>query len=985
MGRGSPAQSLVKQRYLVFAATAVGVGLLRASLMVWQSPFGLPWYAMVLQALAVIALATGALALMRFYAARRSATFLLVGAGLAMLGGLEGVGLAMTVWRGPADTPWQIGTRLFAASLLSLRCFAWWRRDPTPGAPAEVAATPRPIPAGRVYAAVTCLAAGTMLLPWVWPGTAGVHPIGPLARPEELPAALLLGGLVTAHLHRGLWRHDAFEAWLVSALLLLFGSQTLFMPFAGTLADPLYGVAQGLRVAACLAIAGGLLGSSFRLFRQAEADARDKALANQQLQAEVEWRQARERQLQAEGLLRGAVWTLPAGSGVEEVLAAFGRALVVLELPMGRWCLGVPAADGTSWQMADSRHPSGWSPASPTETACLLALHAQGQPGAWRFAEVGGPAAQAAAVDPATDGFALPFAGGVLAVQPRHAAGWTAAQTTSLQGLLAVLAEGLRRQADLAQRERAEAELRLLALVVSRTDNAVVISDPQGIVEWVNEGYTRLLGVAPDQARGRDLAGAVLGSRPASVLQLPARLAPGESHQAQVAVRAHSGRTFRAEIHVQPIVDDRGQTIHLLAIERDVTDRWLADEALRHLTVMQQAILDSASYSIVATDRSGTIVTFNAAAERLLGYAASEVIGQQSLDFACDAAEIHDRAVTLTEELGRPVAAGFEALVARVASCEVGSDEHEWTCVSRDGRRFPMLLAVTALRDRQHEVTGYLSIGSDITERRRADAELREARDLAEAANRAKSQFIASVSHELRTPLNAIIGYSELLQEELAELNAAEMSEDLARIRLAGRHLLTLINDILDLSKIEAGRMELDLQAFALADLVDEVTGMVQPLVAKGRNQLDVDMAAEVGGMFADPTKVRQVLYNLLANAAKFTEQGSISLQVQPVDFAGDPWVDIRVRDTGIGMSAVQLAGVFEPFRQADTSTSRRFGGTGLGLAISQRYCALMGGRITVTSSLGVGSEFRVLLPGVVQAAPAGAPARPAELPLVEP
>ncbi len=977
MGRGSLAQSRITHRYLVFAATAVGVGALRALLLVWRPTVGLPWYGMVQQALAVIALATGALALMRFYAARRSATFLLVGAGLVVLGALDGVELALAVWRGPTDTPWQIGTRLFVASLLSLRCLVWWRREPTPTASAEAGTAPKPIPVRRVYAAVSGLAAGAMLLPWLWPGMAVARPIGPLARPEELPAALLLGGVLTAHVHRGLWRHDAFEAWLVSALLLLFGSQSLFMPFAGGLADPLYGVAQGLRVAAVLAVAGGLLGSSFRLFRQADADARDKALANEQLQAEVERRQGRERQLQAEGLLRGTIWTLPAGSGVDDVLAAFDRALGVLQLPMERWCLGIPAGHGGAWRLADARRESHWPVASPTQTERLQALYAQGHTGTWSFGDGEVPAAGTAS-RPAPDGLAVPFAGGVLTAQYHDPTGWTASHMASLQGILAVLAEGLQRQADLAQRERAEAEIRLLALVVSRTDTAVVISDPQGIVEWVNEGYTRLLGVTLDQARGRDLAGAVLGSRPASALQLPAKLAPGESHQAQVAARAHSGRTFRADVYIQPIVGDAGQTVHLLAIERDITDRWLADEALRHLTVMQQAILDSASYSIVATDRAGTIVTFNAAAERLLGYAAGEVVGQRSLDFACEAAEVQNRAQDLTRELGRPVTAGFEALVARVASCEVGSDEHEWTCVSRDGRRFPMLLSITALRDAQHEVTGYLSIGSDITERRRADAELREARDLAEAANRAKSQFIASVSHELRTPLNAIIGYSELLQEELAEFNAAELSEDLARIRLAGRHLLTLINDILDLSKIEAGRMDLDLQSFTLAELVDEVTDMVRPLVTKGRNHLDVDLAAGAGEMIADPTKVRQILYNLLANAAKFTEKGAISLQVEPVEFAGDPWFDIRVRDTGIGMSEAQLAGVFEAFRQADTSTSRRFGGTGLGLAISQRYCALMGGRITATSRLGVGSEFRVLLPCTVQAAPSGALPRPA-------
>ena len=513
--------------------------------------------------------------------------------------------------------------------------------------------------------------------------------------------------------------------------------------------------------------------------------------------------------------------------------------------------------------------------------------------------------------------------------------------------------------------------------------------------------------------------------------------------------------------------------------ERSVQD---SESRLRDLSVLQQAVLDGANYSIISTTPDGTIKTINATAERLLGYRAEELIGRHTPAVIHDEAEIVWRAEELSLALGTDIAPGFEVFVA---NARLGiTAEREWTYIRKDGSRFPISLSVTALRNSEGEITGFLGIGRDITARRHAEEELRklsqafkqspvaviiatpdgsidyvnprfteitgytaaeargqnprilksgqkssddyqvlwdtitagrvyqgvfynkkkdggyywasasispirntrgeithfvgiqeditslkmteqalhEAKEAAEAANIAKSEFLASMSHEIRTPMNAIIGMAELLAETPL---STEQRQYVRIFRSAGENLLNLINDILDLSKVEAGHLTLEAAPFHLGEITQSTCDIMDVRAREKNISLDCRIAPEVcQDLTGDANRLQQILINLIGNAVKFTEAGDVILTVaREMEIREDQdektcLLHFTVTDTGIGIPADKVESIFERFTQADSSTTRRYGGTGLGLTISRQLSELMGGRIWVESTLGKGSVF---------------------------
>jgi PAS domain S-box-containing protein len=411
-------------------------------------------------------------------------------------------------------------------------------------------------------------------------------------------------------------------------------------------------------------------------------------------------------------------------------------------------------------------------------------------------------------------------------------------------------------------------------------------------------------------------------------------------------------------------------------LEREVKTRQEAENDARNARARNDAILDVALDCVILIDDSGRIAQFNPAAERTFGYSAAEAVGLDLVDAVFPAY----RREPLREALASYLATGDSTILNR---------RLELTAIRNDGEVFPVEIAIAPIstdgakmfaayvrditeRTRiERELANYTSVLEAAHDTQRQDAErlaalvdeLRVTQQRAEKATRAKSEFLASMSHELRTPLNAIILYSELLQETADDEGHTESIGDLKRIQGAGKHLLDLINGILDLSKIEAGKMVLSLETFHIKTMVAGVVDTVRPLVEKNRNALTVRGADEMPPMHADLTKTRQILLNLLSNASKFTHDGSIVVEIRKCERDGVPAVEFSVTDTGVGMTPEQAQKVFDPFTQADVTTTRKYGGTGLGLAIVSRFCDLMGGTVSVESRPGEGSRFVVRLP----------------------
>jgi PAS domain S-box-containing protein len=654
----------------------------------------------------------------------------------------------------------------------------------------------------------------------------------------------------------------------------------------------------------------------------------------------------------------------------------------------------------------------------------------------------------------------------------------------------------------------------LQSAIFNSANFSSIATDAKGVIQIFNVGAERMLGYTAAEVMNTitpaDISDPqeLIARAHALSAELATHITPGFEALVFKASRGiediyeltyirKDGTRFPAVVSVTALRDAQDGIIGYLLIGTDNTARKEAEAALLKAGALQSAIFNSANFSSIATDAKGVIQIFNVGAERMLGYAAGEVMNTITPADISDPQELVARARALSAELATPIEPGFEALVFK-ASRGI-EDIYELTYIRKDGTRFPAVVSVTALRDAQGGIIGYLLIGTDntarklveeeqkrsdqrlrdqqfytrsliesnidalittdpagiitdvnkqtealtgstrdeligapfkdcftdperaeagirrvlaeksltdyeltvrsrdgkqtvvsynattfydrsrtlqgvfaaardVTERKRVEAELQQAKAAAESASRTKSDFLASMSHEIRTPMNAVMGIADLLAKTSL---TPEQDKYVQIFRRSGDNLLNLINDILDLSKVEASQLDLEQTGFSLSDHLEKAIEMVAPKAQEKGLALVCEIAPGVSNdLVGDPTRLRQVLLNLLGNAIKFTESGQVSLKVEAdQDGLAPTALRFSVSDTGIGIAEDKLARVFERFTQADSSTTRRFGGSGLGLTISKRLVELMGGRIGVTSTVGQGSIFAFSVPFEVWAA----------------
>jgi len=485
-----------------------------------------------------------------------------------------------------------------------------------------------------------------------------------------------------------------------------------------------------------------------------------------------------------------------------------------------------------------------------------------------------------------------------------------------------------------------------------RDGTLLLMDDWQPTGKLISDLRTALFGIAIG-AFGFAIAGMVVFSRSVS------------SHMGDIALAARN--ISAGDWHRRVPITGSAEAVLVAEAFNDMTDSLVhwhneAEIRLNNLQAAYErfsAVTQSASDAILSINHAGSITLWNPAAERLFGYNESEAIGMQAHDL-----------------IGAAGATAFQSCVERLRTPSP-ADENGISCEieaeAKDGRRLVVDLSLAPLRT--GKTMGLIAVMRDATMRVEVQRQLHAAREAAENASRNKSAFVANMSHELRTPLNAIIGYSEMLYEDAGEVESTQ-AKDLSKIISAARQLLAIINDVLDFSKIEAGRMTLSVAPIDIEDLLREVASTASPLIAKNNNQFEI--VTNGPGMFiADRLRVQQVLLNLLSNAGKFTHGGTVRL-VATRD--GEDCI-FEIQDTGIGIAEENIGLLFQDFSQVDTSSARRYTGTGLGLAISRQICRLMGGDLTVQSTLGVGSSFTARIPSDVTRAEteSAQPSRPEE------
>jgi PAS domain S-box-containing protein len=501
-------------------------------------------------------------------------------------------------------------------------------------------------------------------------------------------------------------------------------------------------------------------------------------------------------------------------------------------------------------------------------------------------------------------------------------------------------------------------------------DGIVTIKARDGVVATMNPAAERMFGYDPAQIIGQNASllipaleqierdGSLDFSSENTAVPSAGRL------EREVVGRRKDGTVFPLEIAVSEMW--LGGQRFFTGILRDITARKQAEEALLNAGALQRSIFNSAYFSSIATDAKGVIQIFNVGAERMLGYKAEEVVDLVNPADISDPDEVVARASALSAELGTTIAPGFEAMVFK-ASRDI-EDIYELTYIRKDGSRFPAVLSVTALRDAHEAIIGYLLIAIDNSARKRVEAEramfdqilldknaeLERARIVADKANLAKSEFLSSMSHELRTPLGAILGFAQLMESAVPAPSPSQL-RSINQILQAGWYLLELINEILDLALIESGKLSLSLEPTSLSEVMNECRAMIEAQAKKRNISMTFPTFPEALFVFADRTRLKQVLINLLSNAIKYNRNGgAVSVQVST---NRPDSIRISVGDNGMGLSVEQIAQLFQPFNRLGQEANLEEG-TGIGLVVCKRLVELMGGSIGVESAVGEGCVF---------------------------
>lgn len=486
----------------------------------------------------------------------------------------------------------------------------------------------------------------------------------------------------------------------------------------------------------------------------------------------------------------------------------------------------------------------------------------------------------------------------------------------------------------------------------------VAITDIKGTITFVNQKFEEISGYTYEELIGQNHRILNSGMQPKSYWKsMFDDVTHGNVWHDIVCNKAKDGHLYWVDTTIVPFMGKDGKPQSYIAIRTDVTKRKLAEDAMNKALNIQKAIFDNAGVSIIVTDTSGIITAMNLAAENMVGYSSEELVGKQTPAIIHKIDEVVTRAKEVSDELGEIVEPGFRVFVAK--SDYNLPNSAEWTYVRKDKTEFSVYLTITALRDVNEVIYGYMGIASDISVLKEAETQLLEAKNIAEDSARSKSEFLAAMSHEIRTPMNGVLGMLGLLEQ--SQLDNTQRH----RVHVAqssATSLLGLINDILDFSKIEAGKMDLENIEFNLRDELGEFAEAIAFRAQEKGLELILDTTqVHVQNIITDPGRLRQIMTNLVGNAVKFTHQGHILIRVsiENID-AENVRLLIDITDSGIGIPPEKIGTLFEAFTQADGSTTRKYGGTGLGLSIVKRLCELMGGTVYATSIPNQGSTFSV-------------------------